>query len=332
MRTPLFSEDSPSRPLPRPSAQVINLPASHGVRAELQAGLSAPQASISPKFLYDEMGSRLFDAICLLPEYYVTRSEAKIFARNLDQIAASLGPDVCLIEPGAGNCRKAAQMFARLAPRQYVALDISAQYLQEAVQQLRQSHPQVEIFAVGMDFSAEFDLPPQVQDEKRVFFYPGSSIGNFDPEQAVALLQRMRSACGEDGGLLIGVDLIKSRALLDAAYADALGLTAAFNLNMLRNVNHHLDADFDLADWEHKAFFNRDLQRVEMHLQARQALLVQWPGGSRRFERGETIHTENSYKYTVPDFDKLLSRAGFESKQVWQDEDGWFALIHARAV
>ncbi len=300
--------------------------------AEITAGLCADTAYISPKYLYDELGSRIFDAICLLPEYYVTRVESQIFASNMAEISASIGKNICLIEPGAGNCSKAARMFASLAPRQYVAIDISAQYLQAALLPLRMAYPAIDIIGLGLDMSEKLELPPEVHEERRVFFYPGSSIGNFTLEEALHWLQRVRSACGDDGGLLIGVDLVKEKAILDAAYDDALGLTAAFNLNMLNHTGKILQADFDLQDWRHKAFFNPVHSRIEMHLQAQRAVRVEWPEGVRYFDKGETIHTENSYKYTCAGFSALLRDANFSPMQIWQDENKWFALFYARAA
>jgi dimethylhistidine N-methyltransferase len=165
-----------------------------------------------------------------------------------------------------------------------------------------------------------------------LFFYPGSSIGNFSPEQAVAFLRGLRANAGADGGLLIGVDLIKDSAVLDAAYDDALGVTAGFNLNMLRHLNHLIGADFDVGQWQHRAFFNAAESRIEMHLEARSALTVRWDGGERHFARGERIHTEDSYKYTRQSFVGLLERAGFATAQVWTDPANWFAVIHARVI
>ncbi|WP_338849665.1 L-histidine N(alpha)-methyltransferase [Massilia sp. W12] len=303
------------------------------LRQEISSGLQQACPVISPKFLYDDMGSRLFEAICLLPEYYLTRTEARIFSRHQDEILSALGQDICLIEPGAGSCEKAQKLLqAGLAAWQYVALDISADFLQQAASRLRQHFPQLEVMAHSMDFSREFELPAQAQTARRVFFYPGSSIGNFMPEQAVDLMGRMRDAMDEDGGLLIGVDMKKPKRILDAAYDDAMGLTAAFNLNLLRNVNRILEADFDLREWQHQGFYNVAQGRVEMHLAAKHELLAQWPGGARRFERGESIHTENSYKYTLDEFAALLKRASFAVKQVWQDEDAWFSVIYAKPV
>ena len=315
------------------------------IRSELLAGLGAPQAHTSPKYLYDALGSKLFEAICELPEYYPTRTEAAIFATFGDAIAESVGTGATLIDLGAGNCAKAARLFSRLQPAQYVPIDISVDFLRDTVAILQQRFPEIDMLGVGMDFSGSLELPEEVSRRQRLFFYPGSSIGNYTPDEALLYLRRIRAACGGaaseavtrdnddtggEGGLLIGVDLVKDTALLDAAYDDALGVTAAFNLNMLRHLNHLLDADFDVSDWRHAGFFNAAESRIEMHLEARRDVTVTWPGGQRRFHAGERIHTENSYKYTQQGFASLLERAGFEVRHVWTDPRHWFMVCHAR--
>ena len=297
------------------------------IRDELMAGLTAPRATTSPKYLYDALGSKLFEAICELPEYYPTRTEAAIFERHGAEIASSVGAGATLIDLGAGNCAKAARLFPSLAPSQYVPIDISADFLKAAVAQLERQFPDIRMLALGMDFSSTLDLPPAVSDARRLFFYPGSSIGNFHPGEALAFLRRLRQA---DGDLLIGVDLVKDRAVLDAAYDDALGVTASFNLNLLHHLNRLLGADFNLREWKHRGFFNPELSRIEMHLEARRDLTVRWNGGVRRFGEGERIHTENSYKYTPDSFAGLLQEAGFHLAQRWTDERGWFMVCHAR--
>lgn len=304
---------------------------SDAIRAELGAGLLAAPAHTSPKYLYDALGSKLFAAICELPEYYPTRTEAAIFEAHLADIAHSVGRGATLIDLGAGDCAKAARLFPTLEPAQYVAVDISVDFLRDALSHLRQRFPQVEMTGVGMDFSGALDLPQAIRPDKRLFFYPGSSIGNFTPEQAVAFLRRLRAACQTDGGLLIGVDLVKDKAVLDAAYDDALGVTASFNLNLLLHLNNLLDANFDVRDWRHRGYFNAQQSRIEMHLEARTGLTVKWQGGQRCFEQGERIHTENSYKYTQSDFVHLLKQAGFGQAQTWTDTRNWFMVCHARA-
>jgi dimethylhistidine N-methyltransferase len=298
---------------------------------ELAAGLLEEPATISPKFLYNDLGSKLFEAICELPEYYPTRTEAAIFARHGGAMARASGRGATLIDLGAGNCAKAAALFPLFQPGQYVAVDISADFVRDAVHGLQQRFPQIAMQALGLDFSSELALPASVSAQKRLFFYPGSSIGNFTPDAALAFLQRIHRACADDGAILIGIDLEKDHAILDAAYDDALGVTAAFNLNILRHVNTLLGADFDVRQWRHEGFFNPALARVEMHLTARSNQTVRWPGGSRRFSEGERIHTENSYKYRQASALDLLARAGFGEAQVWTDPDGWFAVIYARA-
>jgi len=302
-------------------------------RQELSTGLLRPQAEISPKYFYNLLGSKLFEAICQLDEYYLTRSEAAIFAMYQPEIAASAGAGVTLIDLGAGNCEKAARLFDVLRPGQYVPVDISADFLNVATAALRRKYPDLAILPLGLDFSEGLALPPQVRQERRLFFYPGSSLGNFTQLQALQFLKRMRQACiGQDGGVLIGIDLVKDSAQLEAAYDDALGVTAAFNRNILLHVNGILGSDFNLRDWRHQAVFNAAQSRIEMHLQAEKEVAVTWPGGTRRFAAGETIHTENSYKYTKPRFLELLGQAGFAEAKSWTDRDNSFLVCHAKAI
>ncbi|MYM89165.1 L-histidine N(alpha)-methyltransferase [Rugamonas sp. FT82W] len=325
----VVSPDDSNTPAPQ---QRRHAHGSAEVVAEIGAGLLAARPHISPKYLYDGLGSKLFEAICELPEYYPTRTEAAIFAQHGADMARAIGAGAVLIDLGAGNCAKAASLFPLLQPAQYVPVDISRDFLTEAVGRLQQRFPEIEMTALGLDFSNGFALPDSVRRGRRLFFYPGSSIGNFSPEQAVSFLRGLRDNAGADGGLLIGVDLIKDTAVLDAAYDDALGVTAAFNLNMLRHLNRLAGADFDVGQWQHRAFFNEAGSRIEMHLEARAALTVRWNGGEREFARGDRIHTEDSYKYTRQSFVDLLERAGFSSAQVWTDPSNWFAVIHAQAT
>ena len=300
-------------------------------REALLASLNAPQAWIPSKYFYDSLGSQLFDAITHLPEYYLARSEATIFSRHAGDIARAVGTGRNLIDLGAGNCEKAASLFGTLKPAHYVAVDISASYLETALVRLRQQFPDIGMTGLGMDMSEGFSFPASVPDAGRLFFYPGSSIGNFTPVDAAGFLSDLRRQCRQQGGLLIGVDLIKEKALLDAAYDDALGVTAAFNLNALNNVNSVLGSDFDVRDWRHCGFFNQTVSRAEMHVETRLTVDVHWPGGARRFEAGERIHTENSYKYSLEEFGELLRRAGFRNVTAWTDQRNWFALFYATA-
>lgn len=305
---------------------------SAAVIAEISAGLLASAAHASPKYLYDNLGSRLFEAICALPEYYPTRTEAAIFDDCGADIARDIGAGAALIDLGAGNCAKAARLFPLLRPAQYVPVDISADFLEESVTRLQQRFAHIDMLPLGLDFSRGFALPDAVQTQRRVFFYPGSSIGNFSPEQAIDFLRGLRANAGANGALLIGVDLVKDSALLDAAYDDAIGVTAAFNLNLLRHLNHLVGADFEVRDWQHRAFFNASAQRIEMHLEARSPVTVRWQEHERHFAAGERIHTEDSYKYTRQSFVSLLEQAGFATNRVWTDADNWFAVIHARVI
>ncbi len=299
------------------------------VRAELIAGLLAPVATTSPKYLYDALGSRLFEAITELPEYYPTRTEAALFDEHKASIAAALPTQATLVDLGAGNCEKAARMFEALQPSRYVAVDISVDFLRGTLQRLQRQNPTMEMIGVGLDFSSTLTLPPEVGDGPRVLFYPGSSIGNFTPTEALAFLTQARLVC-QGGGLLIGVDLVKPTAILEPAYDDALGVTAAFNKNLLLYINRLICSDFAVQDWAHQAFFNAQQSRIEMHLQAVRDLTVRWPGGQRAFVAGEGIHTENSYKYQGANFDALLRQAGFQHTRVWQDAQGWFAVYWAQ--
>lgn len=299
---------------------------------EAAAGLLAAQARVSPKFFYDPLGSRLFDAITELPEYYPTRTEAAIFAAHGADIAEAVlrvtGSAPVMIDLGAGNCAKAARLFGRLAPRRYVAVDISVDFLRESLQRLQREHPAIEMVGVGLDFSARLQLPESLVDGRGLVFFPGSSIGNFSPDQALRLLRDAR-ATAAGGALLIGVDLLKPVATLEAAYDDELGVTAAFNLNLLNHLNRLLGADFRVRDWSHVAHFDAAHSHIQMHLQARHALTVQWAGGRREFAAGERIHTEDSAKWTVADFEVLLRDGGFRALRHWTDPQGAFAVLLA---
>ena len=315
-------------------AEAISLSAASPSAVEIIEGLSAPGAWVSPKYLYDDLGARLFQAITELPEYYPTRVEQGIFAHHAAEMAGAIGPGSTFIDLGAGDCEKAGSLFPAIKPAQYVAVDISADFLRDAVDALRLRFPAVEMLTVATDFSSGLALPATVNASRRTFFYPGSSIGNFAPLAALNLLTDVRRNClheGGDGGLLIGVDLVKDSLMLEQAYDDALGVTAAFNLNLLNHLNKLIGSDFSVRDWRHHALFNARLSRVEMHLEAKQQVDVAWPGGGRRFGQGERIHTENSYKYILQQFHSLLEQAGFARVRTWTDEHGWFAVCHASA-
>ena len=301
---------------------------------EITAGLMAPAASVSPKFFYNTLGSRLFEAITVLDEYYPTRCEASIFHAAGEQIAGALAAQglnqPCLIDLGAGNCAKALSLMPVLKPQQYVPVDISADFLKDAAGQVQNQFPALDIVAVGIDFSADLVLPDEVQVDQRIYFYPGSSLGNFQPDEALRFLQHVADPLqGNARGLLLGIDLVKPTHILEAAYDDALGVTAAFNKNLLRHVNDVLTADFDVRQWRHVALFNVEKSRIEMHLEATSDLSVAWPGHVRRFDKGERIHTESSYKYTAESMTVLLRKAGFGQITHWTDPNQWFAVFWA---
>ncbi|AVP58048.1 L-histidine N(alpha)-methyltransferase [Pulveribacter suum] len=317
---------------PRSAAGAAQPLAPPAERAQVIAGLLGRPASISPKYFYDERGSRLFEAITRLPEYYPTRTEQAVLRRHAQAIAQAVGRGGVVIEPGAGSCDKAQVLCRLLGATHFVGVDISADYLEGSVARLRAALPGLDARAVGGDITTAIELPRDVPQARRLVFYPGSSIGNFDPPAALALLRQMHAlAQGQGGGLLIGIDLPKDAAVLQAAYDDAAGVTAQFNRNILTHVNRLIGSDFEPAQWRHEAFFNTVESRIEMHLAACGPQQVRWPGGTRSFAADERIHTENSYKYPLPAFVDLLERAGFTQPQAWTDERDWYALVHARA-
>ena len=296
--------------------------------AALVDGLFAEPAAIPPKYFYDALGSTLFQAICELPEYYLTRTERAIFAAHSTTIAAVAGRGRQFVDLGAGDCAKGEFWIPHLQPRRFIAVDIAAPAIEPALARLAAAYPEIEFTGVVTDFSEVLDLGSEL-DSGVTFFYPGSSIGNFAPDKALAFLAQVRRLCGDRGGLLIGVDTPKEPARLEAAYDDALGVTAAFNRNVLNHVNAMIGSDFDPSGFAHVAFYNAAESRIEMHLEARSTRGVQIAGRERVFARGERIHTENSYKYSPEAFGELLKRAGFSSVVLWQDEGGDFAVYYA---
>ncbi|HYP84994.1 L-histidine N(alpha)-methyltransferase [Variovorax sp.] len=298
-----------------------------GFGRELLQGLTARPRSLSPKFFYDAAGSQLFDAICELPEYYPTRTELAILATHAGEIAQRIGPDAEIVEFGAGSLRKVRLLLDALeTPRRFVPIDISGEHLEGAAKRLRAEYPQLPVHPVVADYTRPFDLPPQLPgSRRRVGFFPGSTLGNFNPQEALAFLQGAAHVL-RGGGLLIGVDLVKDPAVLHAAYNDAQGVTARFNLNLLQRANRELGADFDAGGFFHAAFYNAPLQRVEMHLVSRRAQTVRLLGQQLPFAEGETIHTENSHKFTVEGLRALALRAGFGIGPVWIDPERLFSV------
>ncbi len=302
------------------------------VRAELLAGLQARARSINPKFFYDAEGSRLFERITELPEYYPTRTERGILQQEAPAISARCGAGCVLVEPGAGSCEKVRLLLDSLQPAAYVPMDISAEFLRAAALRLGAEWPDLQIHAICADFGQQWQLPPATPAGRRVAFYPGSTIGNLEPSQARAFLERLRGWVGADGGVLIGVDMHKDSATLEAAYDDSQGITAAFNRNLLNHVNRVLEADFNPQNFAHRAFYNRELQRIEMHLVSREEQVVKLGSEHIHLRESESLHTENSYKYTAASFAELSASAGLQVSERWHDADELFSVFYLEPV
>ena len=302
--------------------------------AEVVEGLSAPVKRLPPKLFYDREGSLLFDAITELPEYYPTRTEIGILRHHGDEIAGRMGRGQLLVELGSGSSLKIQILLAALQPALYMPVDISKEHLIASAETLAERFAWLTVEAVCADYSCPFDLPLDVHEGERAAFFPGSSIGNFEPAEAIALLCRVGRVLGSRGRLLIGVDLVKDLAVLEAAYNDAQGVTAAFNLNVLARINRELGADFDLDAFEHRALYNPapgtgttiSPGRIEMHLVSRTRQRVRIGERIITFAAGETIHTESSYKYRLSEFAALAGEAGFLTEQVWLDPDERFSV------
>ena len=301
-------------------------PGTADLRQEVLAGLAACPRAIPPKFFYDERGSALFDQICELPEYYQTRTEMRILQHALPELGRLLGSECMLVELGSGASKKVRLLLERLRPSAYVGVDISKEFLLSSTRALARDYPWLEVHAACVDFSAGLEIPHREHDAHKVAFYPGSSIGNFGPDEAVHLLKDVAEMVGEGGHLLIGVDLKKPVSILDAAYNDAAGVTAEFNLNLLRRIRSELETDLDPDTFEHYAFYNPLAGRIEMHLMSRLEQRVRIEGQIFPFGAGEGIHTENSYKYTVGEFGELALLAGFRQQEVWLDDDALFSV------
>lgn len=300
--------------------------------ALVRRGMAAPQPWLHPKFFYDATGSALFDAITETPEYYPTRTEATIFSRYTNQMLAHADNRATLVEPGAGNCAKALRLLRDGRLNHYAPIEISRDFLVECCSNLAISHPELSVDAICGDFTRCRVLPDTIPTEGRLLFFPGSTIGNFDPAQAQALLENFRELAGHGGHLLIGVDQPKEREVLEEAYNDAQGLTARFNLNMLSHLNSRLDCDFVPEHFDHKAFYNADLSRIEMHLVCKQDTRVRVAEEFFALAEGRSIHTESSYKYTPERFLKLARAAGFEPVSTWTDPRQWFAVHLLRVL
>jgi dimethylhistidine N-methyltransferase len=299
-------------------------------RRALVVELRSSPARISPRYFYDPLGCALYAAICELPEYYLTRTERSIFDAHRADIARALGRGRQFVDLGAGDCRKGADWLGWILPSRYIAVDIAEEAIGDALARMAPQHPSIEMLGVVTDFAFGLELQRDLTDAPVTFFFPGSSIGNFTPDEALHLVAQIRRHCSVPGsGLLIGVDTVKPAPRIEAAYADALGVTAAFNRNALNHVNRLLGSDFVAAEWAHWAFYDAAAGRVEMHLEAASPQQVHIAGEVRSFAAGERIHTENSFKYAPDAFAALLERAGFRSLRRWQDPAGDFAVFHA---
>ncbi|RMF94539.1 MAG: L-histidine N(alpha)-methyltransferase [Gammaproteobacteria bacterium] len=299
-----------------------------GEREELLDGLSGPDKQVSPKYFYDETGSQLFEAICEQPEYYPTRTELAIMRAHAREMAQALGPRICLVEYGSGASVKTRLLLDALEdPVAYVPVDISAEMLATTAEALASDYPELEILPLCADFTQPLTLPkPRRQPQRTAVYFPGSTIGNFTREDSLALLRKIHAEIGAGGALLIGTDLVKSRELLEPAYNDAAGVTAEFNLNLLRHLNREFDADFDLDGFHHEAVYDERQRRIEMRLVSDRRQRVTLGGETIRFDPGEYIVTEHSHKYSLDDFATLAASAGFTVRRIWLDRQAWFAV------
>jgi dimethylhistidine N-methyltransferase len=306
-----------------------NLPADRDdLRVDVLTGLAASPKSIPPKYFYDEAGCRLFEAICAQPEYVLCRTEQTLMSARMSDIAAAIGAVDCIVEPGAGDCVKVRLLLDALHPGQLVVMDIAGAPLAAAAEPLSREYPALAVTALGMDFLHDLEAAaPHLPAGRRLIYYPGSSIGNFPPDAATALLARFRRLAGADGQLLIGFDLKKDPQRLHAAYNDAAGVTAAFNLNLLVRLNRELGADFDPARFSHYAFYNPVAGRIEMHLVSLAEQDVSVAGERFHFALGETLHTEHSYKFRCDEFSAMARNAGWQWSAEWE-QDGFAVQLY----
>ena len=307
-------------------------PGEENFRDAVFAGLAQTPKELPCKFFYDERGSALFEKICELPEYYLTRTEIAILDRYAGDIAAQIGPNARLVELGSGASIKVRILLQALSsPSAYVPVDISREFLREAGAQIARDFPRLPVVAVCADYTRSFELPPLPGPAgKTVGFFPGSTIGNFEPEAVVRFLRHCADLLGPDGEMLIGADRKKDPAILNAAYNDSASMNAAFNLNLLVRINRELGADLDVDSFQHVAFYNPDEGRMELYLRSLQAQTATIDGRRFEFAAGELIHTENSYKYAIDEFRELAARAGFDTVHTWTDRDQLFGVYYLR--
>ncbi len=301
-------------------------------RDEIVEGLTRPQKTLPSKYFYDHRGSELFERICRLEEYYPTDCEMEIMRENISEIADRLGTHIDLIEPGSGSSRKTRLLLDQIDRiNRYLPVDISSEFLQRVANELKQEYPGLKVIPVTADYTQPFELPLDDSGARRIVYYPGSTIGNFTPDKAREFLKLLAEIIGRDGGVLIGVDLKKERSVLEAAYNDSEGVTAQFNKNLLLRLRNELKADLDPELFEHRAIYNSDEGRIEMHLVSREQQTIRIGDDRFSLEKGETIHTENSYKYSPEQFEKLVSGL-YDIKQVWRDSRNYFSVQYLEPV
>ena len=301
-------------------------PSAPDIQAEVLAGMRQSTKQLSPKFFYDENGSELFDRISRLPEYYLTRVEIGILRAHAAEIAKAIGPDSSLIEYGSGSGEKSRLIIEACRPWCYIPVDISREMLVRAARQIHREYPSMSVYPVCADYTEPFTLPHRDDIERPVAFFPGSSIGNFDPDQAVTFLHTVGSMMGSGGMFLIGVDTEKPSSVLNRAYNDKQGLTREFNLNVLTHLNQRIESNFVREGFEHFAEYVEEKSRIEMHLVSRRRQSVHIDGHVFELQEHERIHTENSYKYTPDSFTKLADLAGFDCVELWLDEMSYFMI------
>jgi dimethylhistidine N-methyltransferase len=306
-------------------------PADPAFRADVLAGLAAPIRAIPARWFYDRRGSELFEAITRLPEYYLARADRALLERHSEEVGRIAGPGRAVIEFGSGSSAKTPILLRAVSPAAYVPIDISGDFLRHSAAELQSEFPELPVLPVEADFMRPIRLPEGVQALPKLGFFPGSTIGNLVAATAVDLLRAMKETLGEGSLLLIGMDRIKAQDRLLAAYDDAAGVTAAFNLNLLRRINRELDGTIPVDAFRHRALWNDRLARIEMHLEAQQDLQFTIAGQSFSMAKGETIHTENSHKYGARDARLLLKAGGWESVEEWTDDADTFALVLAKA-
>jgi dimethylhistidine N-methyltransferase len=330
MNNTLIANAEPASEYQVPVDALDLAPSVNEMRAEVMTGLSCPKKTLPCKLFYDEYGSRLFDEICNLPEYYTTRTELQIMRQCAAEMASVIGPCPIIVEYGSGSSVKTRVLLDQLPDAAaYIPIDISGEHLMNSAAALQRRYRDLSILPICADYTRPIALPDigEAASGRNVAYFPGSTIGNLDPEAAIPFLRSIRATCGGDSRLLIGVDLKKNPATIHAAYNDSAGVTAAFNLNILRRLNREIGSDFEADSFCHYAFYNPWLGRVEMHLVSKRQQQVLFPGGEGvYFEEGETIHTESCYKYTLQEFADLAAAAGYRRERVWLDARNWFSV------